>query len=185
MYRRAPPPEDPVLTVARAAAASTQLLCLDELHVTDVADAMLLGRLLRQVRVLDTGSGCWASAHNPIGAVNRLCMVVAAASSSLGSMHSHPTTNHTVLHVTHPALPKPVLSLQLLAAGVWVVTTSNRPARDLYKGGLSRRYFEPFIDLVDDRWVGMCGWVGGWVWWSQHEGSRHGSEEEPGRGLLK
>jgi hypothetical protein len=52
VYRRAPPPEDPVLTVARAAAASTQLLCLDELHVTDVADAMLLARLLRQVRVL-------------------------------------------------------------------------------------------------------------------------------------
>jgi predicted ATPase len=73
--------------VARGAAAATDLLCLDELHVTDVADAMLLSRLFGE----------------------------------------------------------------LLARGCSVVITSNRPARDLYKGGLSRRYFEPFIHLVDDR----------------------------------
>lgn len=85
--RRALPPEDPVLVVARTAAANTHLLCLDELHVTDVADAMLLSRLFGE----------------------------------------------------------------LLRCGCWVVFTSNRPARDLYRGGLSRRYFEPFVELVDDR----------------------------------
>lgn len=90
MYcRHALPPEDPILVVARSAAAATDLLCLDELHVTDVADAMLLSRLFGE----------------------------------------------------------------LMACGVAVVFTSNRPPRDLYKGGLSRRYFEPFIHLVDDRCV--------------------------------
>jgi hypothetical protein len=62
----------------------------------------------------------------------------------------------------------------LLRGGVCVVFTSNRPVRELYKGGLSRTYFEPFIQLVDERWVkmwgtgvgqaGMCvyvGWPGG------------------------
>jgi cell division protein ZapE len=38
---------------------------------------------------------------------------------------------------------------QLLEHGVTVVTTSNRPPRDLYLGGLNRELFLPFIDLVE------------------------------------
>lgn len=81
--------EDAIAPVAADVAASVRVLAFDEMQISDITDAMIVGRLFEA----------------------------------------------------------------LFAAGVVVVTTSNRVPDDLYLNGLNRDLFLPFIALIKDKMV--------------------------------
>ena len=78
--------DDAIAPVARDVAESVRLLAFDEMQITDITDAMIVGRLFEA----------------------------------------------------------------LFSAGVVVITTSNRVPQDLYRNGLNRQLFLPFIELIEE-----------------------------------
>jgi cell division protein ZapE len=84
--------EDALKPIAQSIINSTDLLCFDEMQITDITDAMIVGRLFEY----------------------------------------------------------------LFNAGVIIVTTSNRHPDDLYKSGLNRSLFLPFIKMINERLTVYC-----------------------------
>ncbi|MGB3738714.1 MAG: cell division protein ZapE [Pontixanthobacter sp.] len=88
--------------------------------------------LMRSYRASDPGDPIPHVAHDIAAKIRCLCFDEMVVNNSADAM---------IMSRLFRAL--------MVDEGVTVVTTSNRPPRDLYKDGLNREHFLPFIDLIE------------------------------------
>lgn len=91
-------------------------------------------RMIREERAKETG--------DPIGPV------AARIASGLSCLAFD---EMVVTNTADAAIMSRLFTALICEGGVTIVTTSNRPPRDLYKDGLNRSLFLPFIDLIEAR----------------------------------
>ncbi len=100
---------DPLMAVAAKIERSTRLLCLDEFHVDDIADAMILGRLLTALLergvVLLTTSNYSPDALYPNGLQRQNFLpAIALLKRELKVLHLDGDTDYRMLHMARDPL---------------------------------------------------------------------------------
>ena len=127
--------------MAAEVAAHTKVLCLDELHVTDVADAMILSRSGGDTqRGSDLLGHCVCISLPRCDGLRKMCVCLSCV--SFREACRDPPCRAGIPHACRGGIPHGCTTdspstLRLLEGilhfGTLVVFTSNRPPKDLYK----------------------------------------------------
>ena len=127
---------DPIPPVARAMAEQARLICFDEFQVTDVADAMIFGRLLEQLFAL--GTVIVATSNMPPdrlyeGGINRQLFLpfIAQIKAKLDVVELNGPTDYRLLHIKGLNIYMSPLSPQTDAAmdAAWSRVTDGAKAK--------------------------------------------------------
>jgi cell division protein ZapE len=100
---------DPLIAVADKIATSTRVLCLDEFHIDDIADAMIMGRLLAAIFergvILLTTSNSPPEALYPNGLQReRFLPAIDLIKENLNQIHIHGAEDYRLLKMARESL---------------------------------------------------------------------------------